>query len=41
VQTDHEQIPKVMAELEAAKKTADELLDRWEYLEEVKANSPS
>lgn len=41
VQTDHEQIPIVMAELEAAKKVADDLLNRWEFLEEVKANSPS
>jgi ATP-binding cassette subfamily F protein uup len=41
VQTDFEQIPLVMAELEAAKKTSDELLLRWEFLEEVKANSPS
>ncbi len=38
VQTDFEQIPLVMAELEAAKKTSDELLLRWEFLEEVKAN---
>ena len=41
VQTDFEQIPVVMAELEAAKKVADDLLNRWEFLEEVKANSPS
>ena len=41
VQTDHEQIPLVMAELEAAKKEADTLLLRWEHLEEVKTNSPS
>ncbi len=41
VQTDFEQIPVVMAELESAKKTADDLLLRWEYLEEVKANSPT
>jgi ATP-binding cassette subfamily F protein uup len=41
VQTDFEQIPIVMAELEAAKKVADDLLNRWEFLEEVKANSPS
>ncbi len=41
VQTDHEQIPLVMAELEAAKKIADDLLLRWEFLEEVKANTPS
>ncbi len=40
VQTDYEQIPKVMAELEAAKKSANELLSRWELLEQVKANSP-
>jgi hypothetical protein len=30
-----------MAELEEAKKKANELLDRWEYLEEVKANTPT
>ena len=41
VQTDFEQIPIVMAELEAAKKTSDTLLHRWEHLEEVKANSPT
>ncbi|MEN8772638.1 MAG: ABC-F family ATP-binding cassette domain-containing protein [Akkermansiaceae bacterium] len=41
VQTDHEQIPIVMAELAAAKKVADGLINRWEFLEEVKANSPS
>jgi len=41
VQTDYEQIPLVMAELEAAKKTSDTLLLRWEHLEEVKANAPS
>ncbi|MFT6576287.1 MAG: ATP-binding cassette subfamily F protein uup [Akkermansiaceae bacterium] len=41
VQTDFEQIPLVMAELEAAKKTSDTLLHRWEHLEEVKANSPT
>ena len=40
VQTDFEQIPVIMAELEAAKKVADELINRWEFLEEVKANSP-
>ena len=40
VQTDFEQIPVVMAELEAAKKVADGLINRWEFLEEVKANSP-
>ncbi|MDA7860297.1 ABC-F family ATP-binding cassette domain-containing protein [Akkermansiaceae bacterium] len=40
VQTNFEQIPVVMAELEAAKKVADELINRWEFLEEVKANSP-
>lgn len=40
VQTDFEQIPVVMAELEAAKKVADELVNRWELLEEVKADSP-
>ena len=40
VQTDFEQIPFVMAELEAAKKVADGLINRWEFLEEVKANSP-
>ena len=40
VQTDYEQIPVVMAELEAAKKEADELLLRWEFLEDVRANSP-
>ena len=40
VQTDFEQIPIVMAELEAAKKVAEELINRWEFLEEVKANSP-
>ena len=40
VQTDFEQIPIVMAELEAAKKVADGLINRWEFLEEVKANSP-
>ncbi|MFT6862415.1 MAG: ATP-binding cassette subfamily F protein uup [Akkermansiaceae bacterium] len=40
VQTDFEQIPKVMAELEAAKRTSDTLLLRWELLEAVKANSP-
>ncbi len=40
VQTDFEQIPVVMAELEAAQKVADELINRWEFLEEVKANSP-
>jgi ATP-binding cassette subfamily F protein uup len=41
VQTDFEQIPLVMAELEAAKKLADDLLLRWEFLEEVKANDPT
>ena len=41
VQTDYEQIPVVMAELEEAKKKADELLNRWEFLEEVKANDPT
>lgn len=41
VQTDFEQIPLVMAELKAAKKASDDLLHRWEFLEEVKANSPS
>jgi hypothetical protein len=41
VQTDYEQIPVVMAELNAAKQTADHLLLRWEFLEEVKANTPS
>ena len=41
VQTDFEQIPVIMAELEAAKKVADELINRWEFLEEVKANSPT
>ena len=40
VQTDFEQIPIVMAELEAAKKVAEELINRWEFLEDVKANSP-
>lgn len=40
VQTDFEQIPIVMAELEAAKKVADRLINRWEFLEEVKTNSP-
>lgn len=40
VQTDYEQIPVVMAEVEAAKKEADELLLRWEFLEDVRANSP-
>ena len=40
VQTNFEQIPVVMAELEAAKKVADGLINRWEFLEEVKANSP-
>jgi len=40
VQTDFEKIPVVMAELEAAKKVADEIINRWEFLEEVKANSP-
>ena len=35
-----QQIPTVMAELEEAKKTAGELLNRWEFLEEVNANSP-
>ena len=40
IQTDFEQIPVIMAELEAAKKVADELINRWEFLEEVKANSP-
>lgn len=40
VQTDFERIPIVMAELEAAKKVADGLINRWEFLEEVKANSP-
>ena len=40
VQTDFEQIPVIMAELEAAKKVADELINRWEFLEEVKTNSP-
>ncbi len=39
VQTDYEQIPVVTAELEAAKKSADEILERWEMLEEVKMNS--
>ncbi len=41
VQTDHEQIPLVMAELDLAKKSADRLLNRWEFLEEIKANSPN
>ena len=40
VQTDFERIPIVMAELKAAKKVADGLINRWEFLEEVKANSP-
>ena len=40
VQTDYEQIPIVMAEVEAAKKEADELLLRWEFLEETKVQSP-
>ena len=40
VQTDFERLPVVMAELEAAKKVADGLINRWEFLEEVKANSP-
>ena len=40
VQTDYEQIPVVMAKLEAAKKEADELLLRWEFLEDVRTNSP-
>ena len=40
IQTDFEQIPVIMAELEAAKKVADELINRWEFLEEVKGNSP-
>ena len=40
IQTDFEQIPVIIAELEAAKKVADELINRWEFLEEVKANSP-
>ena len=40
VQTDFERLPIVMAELEAAKKVADGLINRWEFLEEVKANSP-
>ena len=40
VQTNLEQIPVIMAELEAAKKVADGLINRWEFLEEVKANSP-
>lgn len=40
IQTDFEQISVIMAELEAAKKVADELINRWEFLEEVKANSP-
>ena len=40
VQTDFERIPIVMAELEAAKKVVDGLINRWEFLEEVKANSP-
>ena len=40
VQTNFEQIPVVMAELESAKKVADGLINRWEFLEEVKANSP-
>lgn len=40
VQTDFEQIPIVMAELEAAKKVTNGLINRWEFLEEVKANSP-
>ena len=40
VQTAFERIPIVMAELEAAKKVADGLINRWEFLEEVKANSP-
>jgi len=39
VQTDFEQIPLVMAELEAAKKTADTLLLRWELLEAIKENT--
>ncbi len=40
VQTDYEQIPVVMAEVEAAKKEADELLLRWEFLEDVRSNAP-
>jgi len=40
VQTDYEQIPVVMAELEAAKKEADELLHRWEFLEELRSKTP-
>ncbi|MDB4410823.1 ABC-F family ATP-binding cassette domain-containing protein [bacterium] len=40
VQTNFEQIPVIMAELETAKKVADGLINRWEFLEEVKANSP-
>ena len=40
VQTDYEQIPVVMAELEAAKKEADELLHRWEFLEDLRAKTP-
>ena len=40
VQTDYEQIPIVMAEVEAAKKEADELLLRWEFLEGTKVQSP-
>ena len=40
VQTDFERIPVVMAELDAAKKVADGLINRWEFLEELKANSP-
>ena len=40
VQTDHHQIPLVMAELDSAKKIADDLLNRWEYLEEIKTKSP-
>jgi len=41
VQTDHEQIPLVMAELKEAETIANDLITRWEYLEEVKANSPT
>ena len=41
VQTDHEQIPLVMAELKEAETIANDLITRWEYLEEVKANTPT
>ena len=40
IQSDFEQIPVIMGELEVAKNVAVELIIRWEFLEEVKGNSP-